>query len=102
MIDLDEVARRAWAWRRQNFLNETSPDAIIRKATEELGEVAKAVGRHLEGRPLPDDDGGNWDLEITQTIIVLLSLHWEMFVEHHGYQRRIEDWIDHELKRLGA
>lgn len=85
------VGARSSAWRQRNGLS-NHPFAVMAKATEELGEVARALIGEQEARP------GRGDLvrEAAQTIIVLASLVWE--THRVDVIREIND----EMQRMGA
>lgn len=73
--DLDSLMVRSGRWRtevveyRENMMPPSVP-AILSKAAEELGEVARAAIGDLEGRP----DRGDVLHEVAQTILVLMTL----------------------------
>ena len=85
------IGQRANAWRRSRHLS-TDPVWIMAKATEELGEVARALVGIKESR----DGRGDLRQEVAQTMIVLASLVDVMF------EADALDDVLAELSRLGA
>jgi NTP pyrophosphatase (non-canonical NTP hydrolase) len=90
-MSLDSIGARSTAWRLVHGLS-AEPFAVMAKATEELGEVARALVGDYEGRP----GRGDVTQEAAQTIIVLASL-----VSIHAGRDVMEE-VHAEMRRLGA
>lgn len=91
-IDLRLVGQVSTGWRIANGLS-THPGWVMTKATEELGEVARALVGEQEQR----EGRGDMIQETAQTIIVLASL---LNIRHP--EADLAKAIADELRRLGA
>jgi hypothetical protein len=91
--DIFTVPERARAWRTRRFGDGAGPFGIMSKATEEIGEVARALVGEMEGR----EGRGDLVQEAAQTIIVLASLCALRHPDRNVFQAVLD-----EMARLGA
>ena len=70
-LTLDEIGQRVQAWRLKNF-GEQSRYRNLAQITEEVGEVARAVGKAEEGiRP---ETRGSLDQELGDVLLATLGM----------------------------
>ena len=84
---------RCAAWRRTKFPDDAGNRwMVLTKATEELGELARACLGEYEGRP----GRGDPVLEAAQTFLVLASLIGQFYQDRNLLEEAFDELIRHE------